>query len=140
MQIFTQLYELPPTRLLSVADIERLVRVTEASMGNDLQRMFSLSVNEASYKGRSLAEVLSHELPASINNMKFDVRGNGNSAVIDLRPYRALFYIHSLNEIWFKEKVQKINEFFAERGPWYALLARAVSEHRLFPYTTIQLK
>lgn len=125
MPEFRKLFALPAARL-SRADLDNLGRL----ISDDLQFRpdafdFTFSDGDATYRAHSLDELLSLELPQSIDGVSFRAHGWTDDNNIDrgvvLHLSRTIAYcqIHSYDEVWFKGKIQQLTEFFTRRGPWY---------------------
>lgn len=125
MPEFRKLFDLPAAKL-SRTDVENLGHLITNGLPKKPQAFeFSLSEKEATYRDYSLAELLSQNLPSSIDRLSFNVHGwtDDNKidcgVTIDLHRTFASCQIYALDEVWFKGKIQQIVEFFAQRSPWY---------------------
>ena len=125
MPEFRKLFDLPAAKL-SREDIENLGRlITDGLPIKPRAFDFSLSDGDATYRAYSLDELLSQNLPSSVDDLSFSVHGWTDDEKIDrsitIRLGRTIAscQIHALDEVWFKGKIQQIGEFFGQRKPWY---------------------
>jgi hypothetical protein len=125
MPEFRKLFDLPAVKL-SREDIENIGRlITDGLPIKPKAFNFSLSDGDTTYRAYSLDELLSQNLPSSIDDLSFSVHGWSDEYKIDrgitisLRRTIASCQIHALDEVWFKGKIQQIMEFFERRKPWY---------------------
>lgn len=126
MPEFRKLFDLPAAKL-SRADLEDLGQLISDGMPFRPDAFeFSVSDGDATYQAQSLDELLSQELPQSIDSLSFRVHGWTDDNRIDrgvslnLTRTTASCQIHSYDEVWFKGKIQQIMEFFTRRGTWYS--------------------
>ena len=132
MPEFRKHIDLPAARL-SRSDVENLGRlITDGLPVNPKALDFSLSKGDATYRAYSLKELLSNDLPSSIDDLSFRVHGwtddniIDRSIFIDLHRTIASCRIYSLDEVWLKGKIQQITEFFRERRPWYGEIRKSL--------------
>ena len=123
MPEFRKLFGLPAVRL-SRADIESLGRLVTEGLGpkpGDFD--FALLAGDEIFRANSLDELLSQDLPLSVDELTIDVRGWTDDHKIDrgisirLSPTVSMCQIHALE---FKGKIQQLTEFFRRHGPWYS--------------------
>jgi hypothetical protein len=125
MPEYRKVFDLPAASL-SRSDVEALGRlICEGLPVVPKSFEFILEAGEASFRAYSLDELLAQNLPDSITGLKFKVQwwnDNNNidcGATITLGRTYASSQVHSLDEVWFKGKIQQITEFFLLRQPWY---------------------
>lgn len=133
MPEFRKRFDLPAARL-SRGDIENLGQlITDGLPTKPKTFDFSFSDGDATYRAYSLDDLLSQDLPSSIDDLSFAVHGWTDDDKIDrgvtinLRRTNASCHIHALDEVWFKGKIQQITEFFWRRSPWYGKFRPSLS-------------
>lgn len=126
MPEFRKLFDLPAAKL-SREDVENLAKVITDGIASTRPDYLSLSLSsgDATYKARSIDELLSQELPASVDNLDFSVAGVTSDYNIDrgvtihLHRLYSTCQVHALDEIWFNGKIEQITKFFRNRRTWY---------------------
>jgi hypothetical protein len=126
MPEFRKIIGTPPT-VLRRHDIKRLAELLVADLPRRPKAFdFAVSSGDAQFRADSIEELLEQDLPDQIDSFTVNVRGwtedNNIDRGISLNLRRTLgdYQIHSLDEVWFRGKIQQLNEFFKARRPWYA--------------------
>jgi len=129
LEEYRKIVTLPPAKL-GRSDIERLGDLLIAGLPiaslNGIDAFgFSLTSADKIYRATSITHLLARNLPSRVDDLSFDVQGWTNDGKIDkgvslyAGRIRAACQIHSIDEVWFKGKTLQIEQFFAQRSPWY---------------------
>ncbi|MFQ5756515.1 MAG: hypothetical protein ACE5H7_10535 [Acidiferrobacterales bacterium] len=92
---------------------------------------FALSRGDFHYRADTVNDLLNQSLPREVDDLTFQARGWTDDNAIDrgivmnLRPTVADYQIHAVDEVWYKGKIQQIDEFLRARRPWYGFFREA---------------
>lgn len=139
MREFRKIFDLPALRL-SRADIMDLANLVTEDMPtrreNSLEPFdFSIGEGSSDYRCHSIDELLAQNFPNGVDKLSFSVEGWTDDGTIDREITISIYghggaycQIHALNEVWFKGKIQQINEFFRKHRPWHGVF------HKYIPF------
>jgi hypothetical protein len=126
MSEFRKIIQTPPV-VFRRHDIEQLATLLVADLARPAQPFdFALTSGDARFRADTIEELLQRDLPEQIDSLAVTVRGwtadNNIDRGISINFHRTYgdYQIHSLDEVWFKGKIQQLNEFLKARRPWYA--------------------
>jgi hypothetical protein len=132
MHEFREIYELPAARF-SRSDIEKLGQLISGGLRVKPGAFdFSLSDGVKKHRASSLDDLLSQELPQSIDALSFEALGwtdddnIDRSVRVDVSRTFAQCHIFSQDEVWFSGKAQQIKELFSGCSPWYGKIRPAI--------------
>jgi hypothetical protein len=132
MPEFRKIVQVPPI-ILHVEDVRVLVELLLEGVPRRPRAIeFALASGDRTYQAETIDELLNQKLPNAVDSITIRVLGwtDDNSidrgVTMDLRPTVSDYQIHSLDEVWFKGKIQQIDEFFRARRAWYGWFREAV--------------
>lgn len=121
----------PPAVKLDRNDVEQLAMLmTENIPQRPRSFEFALTFNDAQYSAETIEELFQQNIPATADSLSFTIRGWNDVNNIDrgitlsLRKTIGDYQIHSLDEVWFKGKIQQLNDFFNSKRPWYSVFRK----------------